>query len=346
MSPDALPADARTPTPRRRVAIVGPGAVGLGLATALHASDVEIHLLARPGSEASAALAGGFGRSGIFGEVQVPAEAVQLHDNLDSLIEIDPDATLVCTKTTATASLSTPLGSALGRTPRESPLVICHNGWGSAEQFAAHLVPQRVFSARVITGFRRPEPARVEITVHAEPIHVGSLFGADVGPLAWLCEAVDAGGLPCATSPDIAADLLAKLLYNGLLNPLGALVGVPYGVLAERRDTRTTMEAIAREIFTVLDAAGLRTHWPNAGAYLETFFGDLLPSTAAHESSMLQDLRAGRRTEVDAISGAVVALGRHHDVSTPLNEALTTLIAAVEARHEGAGANGAAPTRP
>ena len=193
-------------------------------------------------------------------------------------------------------------------------------------------IPRAVFNARVITGFRRSAPNHVQVTVHADAIHVGSLFGADLAPIEALCRAIDRGGIPCAPSKEIARDLWAKVLYNGLLNPLGALVGVAYGALADAKETRAVMEAVAREIFAVMEAAGFATHWPTADAYLESFYGELLPATAQHESSMLQDLRAGRRTEIDALSGAVAKLAAEHGVPAPVNDALATLIRAAEDR--------------
>jgi len=90
------------------------------------------------------------------------------------------------------------------------------------------------------------------------------------------------------------------------------------------------METIAREIFDVFEAAGIRTHWADAESYMEVFYRDLLPPTAGHESSMLQDLQAGRPTEIDALCGAVDRLARKFKISTPVNTALLALIRAVE----------------
>ena len=176
----------------------------------------------------------------------------------------------------------------------------------------------------------RSRPNAVEITAHAEPVRIGSLYGADLGPVDALCEAITRGGVPCEASGEIAAELWSKMLYNCSLNPLGALIGVPYGALGEREETRSILEATVREIFAVLEALGTRTRWRDADAYLETFWRELLPPTAAHESSMLQDLRAGRRTEVDSLNGAVVALAREHGVDVPVNRALLELIRARE----------------
>ena len=56
----------------------------------------------------------------------------------------------------------------------------------------------------------------------------------------------------------------------------------------------------------------------------------VLPKAAAHRSSMLQDVEAGRRTEIDYLNGAVVRLGRLHGLATPFNDAVAGLIRARE----------------
>ena len=110
--------------------------------------------------------------------------------------------------------------------------MLCQNGWGNAEVFARHHAAERIWNARVITGFQRPRPHHVEITAHAEPVHVGSLVGQPADEMRELCDAIDAGGIPCAPAPDIRADLWAKMLYNGILNALGAICELSYGDVA------------------------------------------------------------------------------------------------------------------
>jgi 2-dehydropantoate 2-reductase len=206
--------------------------------------------------------------------------------------------------------------------------VLCLNGWGGAERFAQGLPQDRIFNASVTTGFQRHGWTRVEITVHGDDIHVGSLFGASARELAPLCDAISKGGIPCSVSTAMEADLWAKLLYNCALNPLAALLGVPYGALGENPESRAILEAVVREIFALLDATGRTTRWVSADSYLDFFFGQLLPPTRGHESSMLQDLRAGRPTEIDALNGAIAVLGRAAGVATPVNDALATLVKA------------------
>lgn len=306
--------------------------MGLGLASALLAGGAEVAVVARAPT-AEALRARGLRRRGVLGEAAHAAGSFDAASALDALPPRPAAYALVATQAFDVERAARELAAAPPSVlAADAPVVFCQNGWGHAETAAAVLGRARVFRARVITGFRRPTPAEVEVTVHAQPVHMGSLFGEPPARLEPLCAALDRGGLPCAAVEDVAADLLAKLLYNATLNPLGAILRVPYGGLAESTEGRALLAAIAGETFAAIAAAGLRTHWETADAWLADLHARLLPPTASHESSMLQALRAGRRTEIDAISGAVVRLAAAHGVDVPVTRALHTLVAALEAR--------------
>ncbi len=309
--------------------VVGAGAVGLGVASCLLHSGQRVRFVTPPAGRAALGRAGLL-RTGIFGELRFPPEAFGLSASLAELPPEPFDYVLVCTKSNASRDVAEAIAAAVGRIPEAAGIVLFQNGWGNAEVFAERMTPARVFNARVITGFRRPAPNEVEITVHAEAIRIGSLYGAPAAAVEPLCRAIDAGGVPCRVADAIEKDLWAKMLYNCALNPLGALLEVPYGALAGSEPARRILRAVVTEIFAVLEASGHRTHWDGAEAYLEEFYAEILPPTARHESSMLQDLRSGRRSEVDALNGAVVALGERHAVGTPVNQALVQLIRAIE----------------
>jgi 2-dehydropantoate 2-reductase len=312
-----------------QVLIHGAGAVGLGLASALLAAGARVGLVARPAT-VDALLEHGLLRTGVFGRHLAPPGSFEAASRLRELPAGPADFALVTTKSYDAASAAAELAAhpdSLG--PRAS-VVLCQNGWGNAERAARYLPEARLFSARVITGFARRAPHHVEITVHAEPVRVGSLFGADPAPVAPLCAAIARGGIPCETTARIAEDLWAKLLYNGCLNPLGAIFGVPYGALGASEPGRALLADVAREITAVMRAAGFRTHWESAEGFLAALHRDLLPPTANHESSMLQDLRQGRPTEVDALTGEVVRLGEAHGVPVPVNRTLLAMVRFLE----------------
>jgi len=319
-----------------RVAIIGAGAVGLGLASCLIAAGDAVEIVARDADTRDALTRRGLRRSGIFGEVQHAPESFRLLESIAALGGRASDCLLVCAKSSASREIAPAIAGVWSDLPRPPAIVLCQNGWGNAEIFATHLPRENIWNARVITGFRRSALNAVEITVHAEPVRIGCLFpdGAALhaSRIDELCEHIARGGLPCEPSAEIGKDLLAKLLYNCALNPLGAILGVPYGELAARSETRALIESVVDEIFAVLDANQLATHWSTAEQYLEDFYTKLLPPTRRHESSMLQDLRAGRASEIEALTGAVVSLAEASGSSVPVNRALRDLIRAIEAR--------------
>jgi 2-dehydropantoate 2-reductase len=316
-----------------RVLVYGAGAVGLGLGSFLLAGGARVAFVARPAT-AAALRREGLGRSGRFGSHRTPPGSFEVYEALAELPAGGAgfDFVLVATKSFDSEAAAADLAAHAGALGARALVVVCQNGWGAGELFAAALGEDRVYGARVITGFVRQGPARVEVTAHAEPVAVGSLFGRPAAAAEPLCEALRRGGLPAETTERLAELLWAKLLYNGCLNALGALCGVPYGALAESQDTRALMSQVAEEIFRVMQAAGYRTRYPDVAAFLAALYGELLPPTARHESSTLQDLRAGRRTEIDALNGAVVRLAEAHGVDVPVNRSLVATIHKLEER--------------
>jgi len=314
-----------------RVLIYGAGAVGLGLGSFLLAGGAGVAFVGRAATVA-ALHRSGLERGGRFGAHRAAPGDFEAAEAVAGLAPGGFDFVLVAAKSFDSAAAARELAAAREAIGERALFVVCQNGWGRAEVFADALGKERVYGARIITGFVRPEPQCVEITAHAEPVAVGSLFGGDRGRAEPLCAALRAGGLPAETTDRLAELLWAKLLYNGCLNALGALCGVPYGALAESPDTRALMGEIAEEIFRVMGAAGYRTRYPDAGAFLKALYEELLPPTAKHESSTLQDLRAGRRTEIDALNGAVVKLAEAHGIDVPVNRRLVTMIHELETK--------------
>lgn len=334
--------------------IYGGGAVGLGIASCLILSGAKVDIIAREGT-VSALRRGGLERTGIFGSVEVGPERFEAFASLDELLRLggrrlqdgglnldgefgyDCDYVLVCTKSHGSPAAAADLSRHREILGDGGKIVLFQNGWGNAEIFAEHFPKDQIYSARVITGFSRPEKNVVEVTVHADSIHLGSLFASDLAPMAPLAEAITKGGIPAEVVPDVGDDLWAKMLYNCALNPLGAIFGVPYGDLAEVSASREIMAALIGEIFAVMEAAGYRTHWSTPDEYRAVFYERLLPPTARHVSSTLQDIRAKKSTEIEALSGAVVRLGEEVGVPTPTNATLYRMVKFMEARNLSAG---------
>ncbi|MDD3857790.1 MAG: ketopantoate reductase C-terminal domain-containing protein, partial [Methanoculleus sp.] len=132
-------------------------------------------------------------------------------------------------------------------------------------------------------------------------------------------------GIRAEATAGIRTDVWSKTLYNCALNPLGALMNVPYGALADPH-AWGVVAAIVREAYRVAKAEGVALPWETAEAYLEYLRTDQLPATVTHHSSMLQDIAGGRKTEIDFMNGAVAALARKHGIEAPYNTCIAELI--------------------
>jgi 2-dehydropantoate 2-reductase len=311
-----------------RIVVAGAGAVGSVFGGKLAANGHDVLLVGRP-AHMDAIARHGLRIDGIFGATaarpRVETDLARAGDALGGAC----DVALVSVKSHATADVARLLGGW-----REPPrlAVSLQNGLGNAEALAAVLGCDRVLAARVIFGATVPEPGRAHVTVNAKPVAIGPLREDEALYRRALAIAaiVDGAGIPCEAVAATEPLLWEKVLYNCGLNPLGALHGLTYGEVVASPALRAELEAAVREGFAVARASGIALPWPDAGGFLEYFYATLLPPTAAHRSSMRQDLEAGRRTEVDAIGGAVARAGARLGVPTPVNDRLVAAVHAAE----------------
>jgi 2-dehydropantoate 2-reductase len=215
-------------------------------------------------------------------------------------------------------------------------VISLQNGLGNVEAIESVVGAERTLGARVIFGATVPEPGRVTVTVFADPTAIGALehgrhASRDRAARHWAA-VIDAAGVPAVSTETLPALLWAKAFYNAALNPLGALLDVHYGALAEREESRAIMDRAIDEAFAVARAEAVALPWPDAAAYRQEFYGRLVPATFDHRSSMLQDLERGRRTEVDAINGEIWRRAAARGIVAAANEMLTRLIHLAEER--------------
>jgi len=312
-----------------RALVYGGGAVGLGLASCLLKSGSRVDIIAREKTVRSLRK-DGLVRTGIFGKYHAGPSKLDCYTSLDELQRQACDYVLVCIKSFDSFQTAKDLFEHKYLFNAKTKIVLFQNGWGNTETFTSFFDKQTVYTARVITGFRRHRPNEVEITVHADSIHIGTLFNAGLSAVQDLAEAINKGGIPCETTDQIGKDIWAKMLYNCALNPLGAILEVPYGKLAEHESTRSIMNSIVEEVFAVMKKAGYETHWESVKDFLEVFYGKLIPDTAEHKSSTLQDIVAKKPTEIDALNGAVIKLTEKFDIPTPCNSVVYNIIKFIE----------------
>ncbi len=311
-----------------RFLVYGAGALGqaLGCMLARAGHDVDLVLRRR---FIEALTKDGLRVSGIFGDFAARPAMLGLLEDISEAHGLY-DFILVTTKAYDTGRAVAAVASLPGC---RCPVVSMQNGCGNVEQLLERFGPKRSLAARVITGFEIIVPGHVRITVSADAVHLG---GAVSGPIpeaaGMLAGVIDGAGLPCRAVADIHRDLHAKLLYNCALNPLGAILGVHYGALAEDKEARAIMDQVIDETFAVITGIGGRVPWPDADSYKKVFYDRLVPITADHRPSMLQDLENGKPTEVEALLGYVSKQGRQAAAPTPACDLLAGLVRFKERR--------------
>jgi len=217
----------------------------------------------------------------------------------------------------------------------ETAVLSMQNGIGNEERIAGIVGAERTMGGMAIFGARALGAGHVEVTVYASPCLVGELNGRASPRAKRIATVLSEAGIPTQVSTNIVRDKWMKAFYNIALNPLSAILAVPYGVLGEMEETRSIMKALLKEAFEVALKLGvpLETDWQG---YYHHLLNSQLPPTAMHRSSMLQDIELGRRTEIDYLNGAIARLGRELGVETPANSLMTSLIHALE-RSGGGG---------
>ncbi len=310
-----------------RILVYGAGALGQAVGGMLAADGHTVDMVLRERHRA-AIDADGLTVAGIYGEYRCAPGRMGVYTSVEEIGEREWEYVLLTTKSYDTVEAAARLRSLPEQT---FTIVSMQNGCGNLEILAERFGTERSLAARVITGFEIERPGRVRITVSADSIHIGGCEeGVIPGRATILAEAIHHAGLPCAASPHITRDLLAKLLYNSALNPLGAALGVHYGALGDDPHSRDIMNRVIREVFAVIRGKGARTHWETPEEYTEFFYSQQVPATWHHRSSMLQDLEARKRTEIESLTGYISAEGRAHGVPTPVCDTLSDIIRFLE----------------
>jgi 2-dehydropantoate 2-reductase len=303
-----------------RYLIIGAGAVGLGLAAVLCRAGHRVAIAAR-GAVAEALRTDGLRLEGILGQFQSAPFAIDVMSDLAEFGALPPAIVFVCVKSFDSAAVAEQLAALPAMHRSAIPIVLCQNGWGNAEIFAERFPALQILNACLVTGFKKTTPTTVLVTVHARPVRIDGLAGT--GPEALVAaEAISAGGLPAKVTTRIARDLWDKMCFNCVVNPLGALYDCTLGELAANLTLRSIICRLVRELYEVMAANEYEATVPTAAEYLQQLFGKVLPATASHHPSMWHDLRAGRRTEIEALNGQVIRLARLANVPVPANRSV------------------------
>ena len=300
-----------------RVCVIGGGVIGSLFAGHL-ARVTEVSVLTRRPDHAAALNEHGLrvsGRSDFTAEVTATADP-------DELPEFDLG--IVATKATG---LEAAAGSLAGRFPGATVMPVL-NGLG-AEQAIRRRGNWPIVSAVTFMSGTRHGDTHVEYILDAET-WLGPYEETPYARVEEVAGLIESAGLKAKALPDLRPAQWSKLIFNATVNAVAALTGLPHDGHFAAEDDPGDLGHLVHELIEegkrVAAAAGIELHedpWEmNVHA---TRRG------SAHFPSMLEDVEARRPTEIDLITGSLIAEAERLGVPVPLHTALYRLVKAREA---------------
>ncbi len=137
---------------------------------------------------------------------------------------------------------------------------------------------------------------------------------------------LESSGIPCIVPEDILRELWWKFMMNVGINQTSAILKAPYGVYQKSETARSLMRDACLEVVRIAEKLGINIKESDIDQY-EDIIKSLSPEL---KTSMLQDVEAFRKTEVEAFSGTIVRLGGKYGVETPVNQVLYKMLKVIE----------------
>jgi 2-dehydropantoate 2-reductase len=311
-----------------RICVIGAGAMGSLYGGRLALAGYDVTLVDLWAAHVEAIASRGLRLDGVGGDLTIPVRATA------RAAEAAPaDLAIVFVDANSTGDAARVAAEVL----REGGAALTlQNGIGNVEALAAVLGRGRVLAGLSYHSAAVRGPGHVSHT-HAGPTWVGELDGARTPRLAALEAALAAAGLGPAVVDDPIAHVWNKWVLNCAINPISAATGLRLGEIARTPEVDAFQDRVLDEVLAVLRAKGVRLPDPDPRATIKAH-----TRSKYNKPSMLQHVEAGKRTEIDALNGAAVRLGRALGVPTPYNEALVAIVKGVE-RHRRQAVHGPAP---
>ena len=207
-------------------------------------------------------------------------------------------------------------------------LVTMQNGIGNEDTASEIIGKNRTIGGMAIFGANLMESGHVKVTVYASECLVGEIDN-NTRKSKEIAALINTAGIPTLPSDNIIRDKWMKAFYNIALNPLSAILRMPYGFLGENKETKNIMYLLLAEAFRVARAERIALK-VDLDSYFNFFLNRQVPSTASHRSSMLRDIEKGKKTEIDYLNGLIVEKGKVHGIPTPYNAVITQIIKSLE----------------
>ena len=302
--------------PFKCVAIVGAGALGCYFASRFVDAGIDTTLIEIDGKRLSV-----IASEGLFIKDHRGLRATRVSIATAGEMATPVDLIILTTKAMHTAGA---IASVAHLISVRTAVMTLQNGLGNAEAIARLVASERVLIA--VTDVA----ADLE---NANTVHSGGKGSLWIGALVSNPPLVERAGrlfrramFEVDLTDDVHVILWEKLAFNAAFNTICAVTLMPAAIVSSAPGRRLAV-AIANEVADIAVACGVRVDKTRIVSKIDT----ALAVNPLHKPSMLQDRLACRRTEIEAISGAVVSVAQAHGLDAPLNSAMADLVRAIEA---------------
>ncbi len=306
------------------IVIVGPGALGCLLASLLQrgtAANDTISLLDYNRDRAEL-----LNSQGILYEKDGSTSRFDIRAFSDPAAIKQPDALLICVKSydiDKTLSFCAPL------LQKKVLLVFLQNGIAHL-QYRSRAEESAIVFATTTEGSTNLAPGHVR-HAGAGKTFLGFLDTPNTEQCRLLSQLVTRfrnGGLQTSKSDSILIGIWTKLLINVGINALTVVHNCTNGELLQKPSIKLRMEQAIAEAVAVAQCENISISTPLENAE------SVCRATAANISSMLQDVRKKRKTEIDAINGAIITKAQQYTLKAPVNTYLVQRVKEIESRYE------------
>ncbi len=282
--------------------VLGAGAMGCLMAARLHAAGGKVIVLLRE-AQANQSVQLVLEEGGARREITLPGSSAKDAGQISHLLV-----------TTKAYDVEPAVRSIVHRLDGQSRVLLLVNGLGYAQPLLRDFPWLQLFYGTTTQGAYRTAPYHV--------YHAGSgqtRIGRPEHPAAPAWMSLWQQALPdCRWEADIAQALWLKLAINCAINPLTALHNCRNGDLATREELAREVAGLCEEIAELTRAQG----YIELAADLHQRVRTVIKATAENHSSMLQDVRGGRSTEIDYITGHLLRVAAQCAVDMPRNQVL------------------------
>ncbi len=202
-------------------------------------------------------------------------------------------------------------------------IMTLQNGMGNADAIAEIISPEKIVAGTTSHGATVIGPGHIR---HAGkgPTVIGLWSGKKNAELKNIAEIFNKAGIATEAVDDVKPVVWKKLIINVGINAITALTGIKNGGILDLESTRSLVKEAVREAVSVAAEQGIKLPHDMAEQVFK-----VAEATGANRSSMGQDIDRQRRTEIEAINGAVVSLAERagsNKINVPVNKTLTALV--------------------